>query len=101
MSAAADTEAAPGLACDGRPASLGATVTPRRVRTGGHDRSSGGDARVGRSQARVNRGANLLIVNGLGRTDCTTAGDEEIPDCPNGVGNLIVGYNEMRGGGAK
>jgi len=31
-------------------------------------------------------GANLRIVNGLGRTDTT-----------NGVGNLIVGYNEDRG----
>jgi hypothetical protein len=30
-------------------------------------------------------GANLRIVNGLGRTDTT-----------NGVGNLIVGYNELR-----
>jgi hypothetical protein len=40
-------------------------------------------------------GANLHIVNGLGRTDC---GSEEkpIPDCPNGLGNLIVGYNEPR-----
>jgi hypothetical protein len=42
-------------------------------------------------------GANLHIVNGLGQTDCF---DEEegdfIPDCPNGLGNLIVGYNELR-----
>jgi hypothetical protein len=39
-------------------------------------------------------GANLRIVNGLGRTDC---GDPvPIPDCPNGLGNLIVGYNELR-----
>jgi hypothetical protein len=34
-------------------------------------------------------GANLRIVNGLGATDTT-----------NGVGNLIVGYNELRAGGA-
>jgi hypothetical protein len=39
-------------------------------------------------------GANLRIVNGLGRTDCGT--DEPIPNCPNGLGNLIVGYNELR-----
>jgi hypothetical protein len=32
-------------------------------------------------------GANLRIVNGLGATETT-----------NGLGNLIVGYNEMRGG---
>src|SRR5262245_61337384 len=32
-------------------------------------------------------GANLRIVNGLGTTDTT-----------NGLGNLIVGYNELRGG---
>ena len=40
-------------------------------------------------------GANLRIVNGLGQTDC---GSEEvaIPHCPNGLGNLIVGYNEER-----
>jgi hypothetical protein len=40
-------------------------------------------------------GANLHIVNGLGRTDCGTE-EEPIPDCPNGLGNLIVGYNELR-----
>src|SRR6266446_10701760 len=33
-------------------------------------------------------GANLRIVNGLGATETT-----------NGLGNLIVGYNEERGGG--
>jgi hypothetical protein len=38
-------------------------------------------------------GANLHLVNGLGSTDCD---GNEIPDCPNGLGNLIVGYNEMR-----
>jgi hypothetical protein len=43
-------------------------------------------------------GANLHIVNGLGRTDCLDAQSQEIPDCPNGLGNLIVGYNELRGG---
>jgi trimeric autotransporter adhesin len=42
-------------------------------------------------------GANLRIVNGLGSTDCRDeASGTPIPDCPNGVGNLIVGYNEMR-----
>jgi trimeric autotransporter adhesin len=40
-------------------------------------------------------GANLHIVNGLGQTDCGTE-EEPIPDCPNGLGNLIVGYNELR-----
>ncbi len=40
-------------------------------------------------------GANLHIVNGLGQTDCGPE-DEPIPDCPNGLGNLIVGYNELR-----
>jgi hypothetical protein len=41
-------------------------------------------------------GANLHIVNGLGSTNC---GDEDnpIPNCPNGLGNLVVGYNEPRG----
>ena len=39
-------------------------------------------------------GVNLRIVNGLGRTDCGTE-DNPIPDCPNGLGNLIVGYNEL------
>jgi hypothetical protein len=42
-------------------------------------------------------GANLHIVNGLGRTSCTEDSGEPIPDCPNGLGNLIVGYNESRG----
>jgi hypothetical protein len=42
-------------------------------------------------------GANLRIVNGLGQTDCGPQ-DDPIPDCPNGLGNLIVGYNELRGG---
>ena len=37
--------------------------------------------------------ANLRIVNGLGQTDCGPE-DKPIPDCPNGLGNLIVGYNE-------
>jgi len=41
-------------------------------------------------------GANLRLVNGLGSTDCTAEQDEPIPDCPNGAGNLIVGYNERR-----
>jgi hypothetical protein len=43
-------------------------------------------------------GANLHLVNGLGSTGCT---DEqgEILNCPNGLGNLIVGYNEPRGPG--
>jgi hypothetical protein len=42
-------------------------------------------------------GANLHLVNGLGSTDCfNEEQDQEIPDCPNGLGNLIVGYNEPR-----
>jgi hypothetical protein len=40
-------------------------------------------------------GANLRIVNGLGRTNCGPLFDP-IPGCPNGLGNLIVGYNEPR-----
>jgi hypothetical protein len=40
-------------------------------------------------------GANLHIVNGLGQTDYGFE-DEPIPNCPNGLGNLIVGYNESR-----
>ena len=40
--------------------------------------------------------ANLHIVNGLGSTDCLDEQFEPIPDCPNGLGNLIVGYNEPR-----
>jgi hypothetical protein len=40
-------------------------------------------------------GANLHIVNGLGQTGCGSE-EEPIPDCPNGLGNLIVGYNETR-----
>jgi hypothetical protein len=39
-------------------------------------------------------GANLHIVNGLGQTDC-----QNLSDCPNGLGNLIVGYNESRDDG--
>jgi hypothetical protein len=42
--------------------------------------------------------ANLRIVNGLGSTDCTAEFGRPIPDCPNGLGNLLVGYNEPRGG---
>ena len=42
------------------------------------------------------KGANLQLVNGLGHTDCTDEQEEPIPDCPNGLGNLIVGYNESR-----
>jgi hypothetical protein len=38
-------------------------------------------------------GANLRIVNGLGSTGCRNE-TGEIPGCPNGLGNLIVGYNE-------
>jgi trimeric autotransporter adhesin len=41
-------------------------------------------------------GANLQIVNGLSSTDCTDAAGAPIPNCPNGLGNLIVGYNEPR-----
>jgi hypothetical protein len=41
-------------------------------------------------------GANLRIVNGLGKTDCTDDQGNPIPNCPNGLGNLIVGYNESR-----
>jgi hypothetical protein len=41
-------------------------------------------------------GANLRIVNGLGSTDCLDDQGNAIPDCPNGLGNLIVGYNEPR-----
>jgi hypothetical protein len=41
------------------------------------------------------KGANLHFVNGLGRTDCGSE-EDPIPDCPNGPGNLIVGYNESR-----
>jgi hypothetical protein len=41
-------------------------------------------------------GANLRLVNGLGSTDCTAEPHEPRPDCPNGTGNLIVGYNELR-----
>jgi hypothetical protein len=40
-------------------------------------------------------GANLHIVNSLGQTGCGSE-EEPIPDCPNGLGNLIVGYNEPR-----
>ena len=39
-------------------------------------------------------GANLHIRNGLGSTDCFDEQVNEIPGCPNGLGNLIVGYNE-------
>jgi hypothetical protein len=40
-------------------------------------------------------GANLHLVNGLGQTACESE-EEPIPNCPNGLGNLIVGYNEPR-----
>jgi hypothetical protein len=36
-------------------------------------------------------GANLHIVNGLGRTDCGEGVGAPIPDGLNGLGNLIVG----------
>jgi hypothetical protein len=42
-------------------------------------------------------GANLHLVNGLGRTSCTDDQGQPMPNCPNGLGNLIVGYNETRG----
>jgi hypothetical protein len=42
-------------------------------------------------------GANLHIVNGLGETGCRPF-NAPIPGCPNGLGNLIVGYNELRTG---
>src|SRR5262245_36906441 len=41
-------------------------------------------------------GANLRIVNGLGRTGCVDEQGNQISNCPNGLGNLIVGYNEPR-----
>jgi hypothetical protein len=41
-------------------------------------------------------GANLHTVNGLGSIDCEDEEFNPIPDCPNGLGNLIVGYNEPR-----
>jgi hypothetical protein len=41
-------------------------------------------------------GANLHLVNGLGSTNCFDAKFNPIPNCPNGLGNLIVGYNEPR-----
>jgi hypothetical protein len=43
-------------------------------------------------------GANLPMVNGLGPTDCGPE-DHLIPDCPNGLDNLIVGSNDPRVGG--
>jgi hypothetical protein len=47
------------------------------------------------------QGANLHIVNGLGSTNCADNDPgEPIPNCPNGLGNLIVGYNEPRDGDA-
>jgi hypothetical protein len=41
-------------------------------------------------------GANLHLINGLGRTGCEDDAGNPIPACPNGLGNLIVGYNEPR-----
>jgi hypothetical protein len=43
-------------------------------------------------------GANLHIVNGLGQTSCPLDPEtgDPLPGCPNGLGNLIVGYNEPR-----
>jgi hypothetical protein len=42
-------------------------------------------------------GANLHLVNGLGQTDCPVDSEgNPLPGCPNGLGNLIVGYNETR-----
>jgi hypothetical protein len=40
--------------------------------------------------------ANLRIVNGLGRTTCSDDQGNPLPNCPNGLGNLIVGYNDSR-----
>jgi hypothetical protein len=39
-------------------------------------------------------GANLHLRNGLGQTDCTDNQGNLVPDCPNSLGNLIVGYND-------
>ncbi|MGH8063935.1 MAG: hypothetical protein ACRERE_01605 [Candidatus Entotheonellia bacterium] len=41
-------------------------------------------------------GANLQIVNGVGQTSCEDNLGNPIPGCPNGLGNLLVGYNEPR-----
>jgi hypothetical protein len=43
-------------------------------------------------------GANVRIVNGRDSSDCTDEDGAPMPNCPNGLGNLIVGYNERRGG---
>jgi hypothetical protein len=41
-------------------------------------------------------GASLHNVNGLGRTDCPLNSEgDPLPGCPNGLGNLIGGYNEL------
>jgi hypothetical protein len=61
--------------------------------------SSASDAE-GRAELVIRRNlrvvGNLHLVNGLGRTDCTDEQGHPIPDCPNGLGNLMVGYNESR-----
>jgi hypothetical protein len=39
-----------------------------------------------------------ICTGNVGEVCCTGEG-QPIPDCPNGLGNLIVGYNEPRPGG--
>ena len=48
----------------------------------------------GRPEVVITR-ANLRIVNGLGSTELLRRAGGLL-DCPNGLGNLIVGYNESR-----
>lgn len=47
--------------------------------------------------ARFN-GVNVQIINGLGATSVDPGNPESDPGATNGLGNLIVGYNEIRPG---
>lgn len=80
------------------PLSLGAGPDDRkgdgRNGGGGHqEHRKSDDEGAQESRPAHSCGANLRIVNGLGSTGCRNE-TGEIPGCPNGLGNLIVGYNE-------
>jgi hypothetical protein len=82
-------------------------IAQENASTGGHKGHKGLEQRVAALENLLQHfsrkgndvfitGANLHIVNGLDSTDCINEQFEEIPDCPNGLGNLIIGYNEPR-----
>jgi hypothetical protein len=76
---------------DGLALRLAALTHKQRHLTGATDEAGCPDV--------VLRGTNLRVVSDLGRAGCTGESGEPIPDCPNGVGNLILAANEPRAEG--